>query len=206
MAWHTPCSCQRCAMRANVFRGVNHFGIEEVERPRAGVGEAVIRVTLTTICGTDLHIVRGEYPGAARPRHRPRARRRRSRSSAPASPATRSATACWSAPSRRAASAARASRGTSRSAATASGYEALGGWRLGNTINGAQAEYVLDSERAGQPGEDPGRAHATSRSSCLPTSRRPASAAPSRAASGSATRSSCSPRVRSACARPRAPS
>jgi alcohol dehydrogenase len=30
--------------------------------PRAGYGEAVIRVTLTTICGTDLHIVRGEYP------------------------------------------------------------------------------------------------------------------------------------------------
>jgi threonine dehydrogenase-like Zn-dependent dehydrogenase len=27
-----------------------------------GVGEAVIRITLTTICGTDLHIVRGEYP------------------------------------------------------------------------------------------------------------------------------------------------
>ncbi len=49
-------------MLANVFRGVNDFRIEEVERPRAGVGEAVIRVTLTTICGTDLHIVRGEYP------------------------------------------------------------------------------------------------------------------------------------------------
>ena len=25
-------------------------------------GEAVIRITLTTICGTDLHILRGEYP------------------------------------------------------------------------------------------------------------------------------------------------
>src|SRR5213593_4460793 len=49
-------------MLANVFRGVDQFGIEEVERPRAGPGEAVIRVTLTTICGTDLHIVRGEYP------------------------------------------------------------------------------------------------------------------------------------------------
>jgi len=49
-------------MRANVFRGVNDIRIEEVERPRAGVGEAVIRVTLTTICGTDLHILRGEYP------------------------------------------------------------------------------------------------------------------------------------------------
>ena len=49
-------------MRANVFRAVNKFGIEDVERPSAGVGEAVIRVSLTTICGTDLHIVRGEYP------------------------------------------------------------------------------------------------------------------------------------------------
>jgi threonine dehydrogenase-like Zn-dependent dehydrogenase len=49
-------------MKANVFRGVNEFGIEDVERPRAAPGEAIIRVTLTTICGTDLHIVRGEYP------------------------------------------------------------------------------------------------------------------------------------------------
>ena len=49
-------------MKANVFRGKNRIGIEEVTKPRAGAGEAVIRVTLTTICGTDLHIVRGEYP------------------------------------------------------------------------------------------------------------------------------------------------
>src|SRR5690348_1550302 len=49
-------------MLANVFRGVDDFGIEEVERPVAGVGEAILRITLTTICGTDLHIVRGEYP------------------------------------------------------------------------------------------------------------------------------------------------
>jgi threonine dehydrogenase-like Zn-dependent dehydrogenase len=59
-----------------------------------------------------------------------------------ASPVTRSATACWSARSRRAASAARASPATPRSAGTASGYEAIGGWRMGNTIHGAQAEYV----------------------------------------------------------------
>lgn len=49
-------------MRATVFHGVNDISVEDVERPRAGVGEAVIRITLTTICGTDLHIVRGEYP------------------------------------------------------------------------------------------------------------------------------------------------
>lgn len=49
-------------MKALVFRGKHQIGLEEVPVPRAGYGEAVIRVTLTTICGTDLHIVRGEYP------------------------------------------------------------------------------------------------------------------------------------------------
>ena len=49
-------------MRATVFRGVGDIAVEEVPRPRAGIGEAVIRITLTTICGTDLHILRGEYP------------------------------------------------------------------------------------------------------------------------------------------------
>ncbi len=49
-------------MKATVFHGTNDIRVEEVNRAHAGVGEAVIRVTLTTICGTDLHIVRGEYP------------------------------------------------------------------------------------------------------------------------------------------------
>jgi len=49
-------------MRALVFRGPNQIAIEEVPIPRAGPGEAVLRVTLTTICGTDLHILKGEYP------------------------------------------------------------------------------------------------------------------------------------------------
>jgi 2-desacetyl-2-hydroxyethyl bacteriochlorophyllide A dehydrogenase len=49
-------------MRALVFRGPNQIGIEFVMIPKAGPGEAVIRVTLTTICGTDLHILKGEYP------------------------------------------------------------------------------------------------------------------------------------------------
>ncbi len=34
-------------MKANVSRSVNKLGIEEVERPRACAGEAIIRVTLT---------------------------------------------------------------------------------------------------------------------------------------------------------------
>src|SRR6202162_3697374 len=52
-------------MKALVFRGPNQIGIEQVSIPKPGPGEAVIRVTLTTICGTDLHILQGEY--AVRP-------------------------------------------------------------------------------------------------------------------------------------------
>jgi hypothetical protein len=32
-------------MQANVLRSMNQFGIQEVAKPRAGVGEAVVRVT-----------------------------------------------------------------------------------------------------------------------------------------------------------------
>ena len=59
-------------MRALVFRGKNDIRLEETAVPHAGNGEAVIRVTLTTICGTDLHILRGEVPGAAGSDHRTR--------------------------------------------------------------------------------------------------------------------------------------
>ena len=48
-------------MRALVFQGPNQIAIESVPIPRPGVGEAVIRITLTTICGTDVHILKGEY-------------------------------------------------------------------------------------------------------------------------------------------------
>jgi threonine dehydrogenase-like Zn-dependent dehydrogenase len=52
--------CGVIQMKANVFLGKNQIRVQDVPKPRAGVGEEVIRVTLTTICGTDLHIVRGE--------------------------------------------------------------------------------------------------------------------------------------------------
>jgi threonine dehydrogenase-like Zn-dependent dehydrogenase len=49
-------------MKAVVFKDKDRIAVEEVPRPRAGFGEAVIKITATTICGTDVHIVRGEYP------------------------------------------------------------------------------------------------------------------------------------------------
>jgi alcohol dehydrogenase len=49
-------------MKAVVFRAVDDLRIEEVPKPRPKAGEAVIRILATTICGTDFHIVKGEYP------------------------------------------------------------------------------------------------------------------------------------------------
>jgi alcohol dehydrogenase len=49
-------------MKALVFRGPNQISIESVRVPDPGPGEALVRITLTTICGTDLHILKGEYP------------------------------------------------------------------------------------------------------------------------------------------------
>src|SRR5881394_214515 len=129
-------------MRATVFHGVNDIHVEEVERPRAGVGEAVIRVTLTTICGTDLHIVRGEYP--VKPGliigHEPVGVIEElgagvsgyavgMRVLVGAITPCGQCRACLS--------------GHLSQCGHGHGYEAIGGWRFGNTINGAQAEYLL---------------------------------------------------------------
>ncbi|HYH87374.1 MAG TPA: alcohol dehydrogenase catalytic domain-containing protein [Pyrinomonadaceae bacterium] len=129
-------------MRANVFRGKNDFRVEEVERPSAGVGEALIRVTLTTICGTDLHIVRGEYPVKAGLiiGHEPVGVIEElgpgvvgyeigERVLVGAITPCGQCGACLS--------------GHLSQCGHGGGYEALGGWRFGNTINGAQAEYLL---------------------------------------------------------------
>jgi len=48
-------------MKAVVFKGRGRLAVEQVPKPRPRAGEALIRITTTTICGTDVHIVRGEY-------------------------------------------------------------------------------------------------------------------------------------------------
>ena len=129
-------------MKATVFRGKNNIRVEEVERPRAGVGDAVIRVTLTTICGTDLHILRGEYevkPGLVIG-HEPvgvieelgagvTGYEVGERVLVGAITPCGQCRACLS--------------GHLSQCGHGEGYEAIGGWRFGNTINGAQAEYLL---------------------------------------------------------------
>lgn len=129
-------------MRATVFHGKGDIRLESVPLPHPGPGEVVIRITLTTICGTDLHIVRGEYP--VRPGlvigHEPvgviaeigvgvTGYAVGDRVLVGAITPCGQCHACLS--------------GKQSQCGHGDDCEALGGWRFGNTLNGAQAEYLL---------------------------------------------------------------
>ena len=49
-------------MQAVVFSAPNRVSLEQVADPVCGVDEVIVRVAQAGICGTDLHIYRGEYP------------------------------------------------------------------------------------------------------------------------------------------------
>jgi threonine dehydrogenase-like Zn-dependent dehydrogenase len=128
-------------MRANVFVAPNQIEIREVPKPRAGPGEAIIRLTLTTICGTDLHILRGEYPvrSGLIIGHEPvgvitelgvgvTGYEIGDRVLVGAITPCGQCHGCLS--------------GHLSQCGHGSGYEAIGGWRFGNTMDGAQAEYL----------------------------------------------------------------
>ena len=51
-------------MKAAVFVKPGTIVLDEKPIPSVGPGDALIRVTTTTICGTDVHILKGEYPVA----------------------------------------------------------------------------------------------------------------------------------------------
>lgn len=50
-------------MKALVLTAPNEFSIQEVETPGPGPQEVLCRVRAITICGTDAHLLRGDYPG-----------------------------------------------------------------------------------------------------------------------------------------------
>ena len=51
-------------MRAAVFERAGVITLQERAMPACGPTDAIVRVTMTTICGTDVHILKGEYPVA----------------------------------------------------------------------------------------------------------------------------------------------
>ena len=123
-------------MRANILKDVNKIGLEDRPIPVAGPGEAVMKVTLTTICGTDVHIMKGEYPvehgqiighesvgvihdiGDGVTGYEP-GERVAVNAITPCGMCEYCLSAHW---------------------AQCGGF--LGGWKMGNTIDGAQADYV----------------------------------------------------------------
>lgn len=130
-------------MRAAVFVGKDQIELREVPRPRPGYGEALVKTTLTTICGTDVHILRGEYPvkpglvvghelvgcieelGPGVHGYNPGDR-----------VIVGAITPCGQCRACLSGDGAQCGHG-------GDGLEAIGGWRFGNTIHGCQADYVL---------------------------------------------------------------
>jgi D-arabinose 1-dehydrogenase-like Zn-dependent alcohol dehydrogenase len=51
------------AMKALVYRGPGSKALEDRPQPQLqAAGDAIVRITRTTICGTDLHILKGDVP------------------------------------------------------------------------------------------------------------------------------------------------
>ncbi|ALO44961.1 NAD(P)-dependent alcohol dehydrogenase [Pseudohongiella spirulinae] len=125
-------------MKAAVFVEPGRIVLTEKPVPRVGPRDALLRVTTTTICGTDVHILKGEYPVAPglTVGHEPvgvieelgdavQGYEVGQRVIAGAITPCGQCYPCLG------------------GAQAQCGGKAMGGWRLGNTIDGCQAEYVL---------------------------------------------------------------
>jgi threonine dehydrogenase-like Zn-dependent dehydrogenase len=124
-------------MRAAVFHGINSLRVDEVPRPKPGPDQALIRVTLTTICGTDLHILRGEYrvQHGLILGHEPVGIIAELGSNVEGYEVGQRVLVGAITPC-----------GQCRACLSGNHSQCggpIGGWRFGNTINGAQAEYLL---------------------------------------------------------------
>ena len=131
-------------MRAAVFARPGRIELREKPVPEVGPLDALMRVTTTTICGTDVHILKGEYPVAEGLTigHEPvgvierlgsavQGYREGQRVIAGAITPSGHSNACL------------CGFCAQDGAGTAHGWKPVGGWKFGNTIDGCQAEYVL---------------------------------------------------------------
>ena len=131
-------------MKAAVFVDKGRIVLDEKPVPSPGPLDAVIRITTTTICGTDVHIMKGEYPveRGLTIGHEPvgiieklgaavRGFREGQRVIAGAITPSGYSNACL------------CGQCSQDGPDTSHGFKAMGGWRFGNTIDGAQAEYLL---------------------------------------------------------------
>ena len=132
------------AMRAAVFAGPGRIELREKPVPEVGPLDALVRVTTTTICGTDVHILKGEYPVAEglTVGHEPVGVVERLGSAVKGYEEGQRVVVGAITPSGHS-NACLCGFCSQDGPVTAHGWKPIGGWKFGNTIDGCQAEYVL---------------------------------------------------------------
>ena len=131
-------------MKAAIFVEPNRIVLDEKPIPDVGPLDALIRITTTTICGTDIHILKGEYPVARGLTigHEPVGIIEKLGASVQGFKEGQRVIAGAITPSGHSA-ACLCGCSSQDGAGTKHGFKGMGGWRFGNTIDGAQAEYLL---------------------------------------------------------------
>lgn len=126
------------SMKAAIFTRPGQIILDEKPIPKVGPGDALIKVTMTTICGTDVHILKGEYP--VKPGltigHEPVGKIVELGEAVSGYEIGQRVIAGAITPCGQCFSCLDGHH-------SQCGGEAMGGWRFGNTIDGCQAEYLL---------------------------------------------------------------
>ncbi|MFG1302575.1 NAD(P)-dependent alcohol dehydrogenase [Xanthobacter autotrophicus] len=134
----------RAKMKAAIFVEKNRIVLGEKPIPDVGALDALIRITTTTICGTDVHILKGEYPveKGLTIGHEPVGIIEKLGSAVEGFAEGQRVIAGAITPSgySNACLCGCASQDGPR---MKHGFKPMGGWRFGNTIDGAQAEYLV---------------------------------------------------------------
>lgn len=131
-------------MKAAVFVEPGRIVLDDKPIPEVGSNDALIRITTTTICGTDVHILKGEYPveKGLTIGHEPVGVIEKLGANVQGYMEGQRVIAgaiCPSGYSNACLDGLYAQDGQS----CQHGLKPMGGWRFGNTIDGTQAEYVL---------------------------------------------------------------
>ncbi|SFQ08605.1 Threonine dehydrogenase [Geopseudomonas sagittaria] len=131
-------------MKAAVFVAPGRIELVDKPIPPVGPNDALVRITTTTICGTDVHILKGEYqvaPGLTIG-HEPVGIIEKLGSNVQGYQEGQRVIAGAICPSFNS-YASQDGLSSQDGGCTCHGYKPMGGWRFGNTIDGTQAEYVL---------------------------------------------------------------
>jgi alcohol dehydrogenase len=136
-------------MKAAIFVEPGRIVLDEKPIPDVGPRDALMRITTTTICGTDIHILKGEYPVAKGLTigHEPVGVIEKLGSAVEGYHEGQRVIAGAITPSGHS-YACLCGCGSQDGPGTKHGFKAMGGWKFGNTIDGCQAEYVLIPDAA----------------------------------------------------------